>query len=90
MFKLVKSAGQNVLWVAGSKLTVIVTNLRVNSSYEFKIAGKTKAGLGPYSETITIKVIQPKYLPKGKLLPDESKKCFTKEITTSLLKIYST
>ena len=74
MYKLLNSAVNlgPLLSVAGDKLTVIVENLRVNISYEFKIAGQTKVGVGPFSNTITIKVIEPENLLKGKLLQAKS------------------
>ena len=69
LYKLMNSTVTPIiLSVAGNKLTVIVQNLRVNISYEFKIAGETKIGIGPYGKTITVKVIEPGNLLKGKLL----------------------
>ena len=63
----------NQTTTAGDKLSVTVQNLQANVVYDFKIAGLTKDGIGPYSNVITIKVKGPVHVAKGRKLACISK-----------------
>ena len=67
------------LTVAGNKFRVTVQDLEVNALYEFKVAGFTKDGIGPYSDKIAIKLSAP--TGKYKLSHEQESKtnlgCFT-------------